>query len=346
MDEERLVIAVDGGQTGTSCLIGDTDGNILASGRGGSAALAGHSQLRDLMRAALDGAVGGALAALPHRPRSVAACYLSLTGGIQESLELLPELVHAESVRAESDTFAALASGTLAGPGVVLLAGTGAVALSVDEIGKESIHGGWGYLLGDEGSGHWFGLEAVRAAARADDARSEEAAWIREALDRIGARDAREAAARIYGGSVGRAEVASLCPIVLAAARAGESLARAIVAEGAERLFALLTSTCANAGGLERRRIVLTGGVLHAGSPVRDSLERRIHSDLPAWEIVYPVFPPVVGALFMALRLCGVSITDEIVNNITRTLGAVPADHVKGHHPSAGAATTGRPRKD
>jgi glucosamine kinase len=214
----EIILAIDGGQSSTVCLIGAPDGTLLASGMGGPANLALHRGARPLMRAALEGAVGQACARLDPPAREAQAAYLSLTGGTGLALEMLPQLIPCRRMLAESDTLAALASGTLGGPGIVLIAGTGAVALALDASGRRVVHGGYGFLLGDEGSGYWIGKQAVLGAIRYYDGRGESSDLFPQVLKQLNAAGPRELAGLIYADWVKRRDVAGLCPLVIAAA--------------------------------------------------------------------------------------------------------------------------------
>ena len=161
-NNDRYFLAIDGGQSSTCCLIGRSDGMILSSGLGASAAVPNAALSEKLIQAALETSVKSALQGIDPKPSTIEAAYLSLTGAIESAVDFLPKVVPVKQIKAESDSIAALACGTYGGPGVALISGTGCICYAKNSSGKEVICGGWGYLLGDEGSGFWIGLQALK----------------------------------------------------------------------------------------------------------------------------------------------------------------------------------------
>jgi N-acetylglucosamine kinase-like BadF-type ATPase len=171
--------------------------------------------------------------------------------------------------RIVGDVVTAFAAGSPARSGTVLIAGTGAIAARVDSLRVTATADGWGWLLGDEGSGRWIGLQTVRAAIRD---------WPgplgRLVAARSGASSPEEAVR--WAQSLPFAEIGSLTPAVCDAARAGQPAAAHIIATAVDRLIATLDElTTSPPGG----PVVLAGGLLVADTPVRDGvlavLEKR-----------------------------------------------------------------------
>src|SRR5690606_612747 len=80
----------------------------------------------------------------------------------------------AAKVRIENDCFIALHCGTLGAAGIAIIAGTGSMAIGMNEAGERARSGGWGYRFGDEGSGYYIGYQALVRAVRARDGRAPE----------------------------------------------------------------------------------------------------------------------------------------------------------------------------
>lgn len=155
------------------------------------------------------------------------------------------------------------------GEGVLLIAGTGAAALGIDA-GAARLVDGWGPELGDFGSGSWLGREALRAVLRTADGLAPETALTRVLAEPIGS------ASDVGGwlaqsGSLPR-RLATLAPLVLDAAAAGDPTAAAIVAEG----LRLLTMTAVGASA-RTRDVAVHGGLTHH-SWFRDALESSLHA--------------------------------------------------------------------
>jgi glucosamine kinase len=331
-DQSRdYVLAIDGGQSNTSCLVGRLDGTLLGSGSAGPAAVPSAELSAGLMRKALFTAVNEALAAISPRSTRIEAAYLSLTGGISAAEEYLPTLIPIARMQIESDAVAALASGTCGGPGAALISGTGCVTYARNRRGETTTGGGWGYLLGDEGSGFWIGLQAIRAAIRAADGRAPKTAFTTEVMRLLGVDDMRQAQANIYNDAFTRPEIAQLAPQVMAWAEHGDETASAIIRQAAEELAALVVATCQSAGFTlpEEKVIVPAGGVMHPNTPVFKHFSRLIADQLPDYRIIIPRFPPVAGAFILGLQLAGVCIDAAILDNIEHSLRAMPEQHLK-----------------
>jgi N-acetylmuramic acid 6-phosphate etherase len=144
--------------------------------------------------------------------------------------DALLDSLRAERVAVTSDAVIAHAGALDGKPGVVLIAGTGVVALAIDADGALRTADGWGPWLGDEGGGAWIGAAGLRAALRAHDGRGPSTALLDAARARFGAPETWPA--RLTGA----AALASFAPDVLAAR--GDAAARAIVGAAAEALAA------------------------------------------------------------------------------------------------------------
>ncbi len=138
--------------------------------------------------------------------------------------------LRAERVAVTSDAVIAHAGALNGEPGVVLIAGTGVVALAIDANGALCTADGWGPWLGDEGGGAWIGAAGLRAALRAHDGRGPSTTLLDAARARFGAPKTWPAQL------TNAAALASFAPDILAAE--GDAAARAIVSAAAEALAA------------------------------------------------------------------------------------------------------------
>ncbi|GAA4538618.1 hypothetical protein GCM10023161_16950 [Mycobacterium paraffinicum] len=138
--------------------------------------------------------------------------------------------LRAERIAVTSDAVIAHAGALDGEPGVVLIAGTGVVALAIDADGALRTADGWGPWLGDEGGGAWIGAAGLRAALRAHDGRGPSTTLLDAARARFGAPETWPAQLTDAAG------LASFAPDVLAAQ--GDAAALAIVGAAAEALAA------------------------------------------------------------------------------------------------------------
>ena len=295
----ELLIGLDIGGTATRAALFD-GGRPVREARGGSA------NVQNVTREAAEAALREVLAPLAAGP---ATPVVAGAGGVDTprdaaQLEALIRsaggLDPATPVTAVHDTRLLLAAGGHT-TGIALIAGTGSVAWGVDATGVERRAGGWGYLLGDEGSGYWLGREAVRAVVRAG---QREPAGLPDAFERAVLRHA--GAVRpveliaAFHGRPERRFWAGLSPVVTDHAHRGHPLARELVTAAAQELRALVTAV---ASGLREPLPVVIGGGLATtvvGAEVAAGLSRAGHRDVTVLRR-----EPVLGAPLLASALPG-----------------------------------------
>ena len=297
---EPRYVGIDAGGSTTVCLIGDGT-STLARGSAGPAnpTLVGV----DGFRAAIGAALEAAARDLPPAP--VAMAWLGVAGSERPALRAQLEALAREALgtaRAEISHDAQLllaAAGVEHGIGLV--AGTGSSAYGRAEDGRELSVGGWGHLLGDEGSGYDIAVRALRAVTAAADGRGP-----RTALEGIVAAwadvdDPRGLRERLYPAPT-VTEIARLAQAVLGAADDDE-VAAAIVESAAGELAALVEGCAARLfdpphGG--RVPVVLSGGLLAPGSALHLRLVRRLEAPPVRYRPINPSREPAAGALALA----------------------------------------------
>lgn len=268
------VAGVDGGATRSRCVVMSPDGEVLGRASGGSAvaressagiAAAGVEEV--VLAAAEDAGVE-----LPLR-----ALWAGLAGAGREGARLaveerLRETTLARAVRVGTDVEAAFHDAFQEGPGILLVAGTGSIGWGRGEEGESRRVGGWGPLLGDEGSGYRIGLQALRAVVRESDRRGRATELGRVILGELELGDPGELVAWTEGAS--RAEVAALAPAVVRTAEGGDAPAEEIVAEAVEALREHLLVVLTELGPWGRPpEVALAGGLLDPGGPLRKRME-------------------------------------------------------------------------
>jgi len=313
-----LLLALDGGQSGTVAVLGTADGTILGVGRGGPIRHHEEVDAARLVRESLLAAVTEAMSGATGRGEVVMSC-LAVTGSSSIADRVIRELVGTgRYLMLESDIFAALASGTGGAGGIGLIAGTGTVALAQGRRGERVILGGWGWLLGDEGGGFWIAMEALKAAARDVDGTGPSTVLTSALQESLGQRDMRGVYNLVTGQRLDRTAIAALATSVVAMAEAGDHVAASILDSAADHLSRLVVATVAAAPFLEadERVVVACGGVLRADGWVVTQLARHLGDGAPEFRLVVPEVPPVIGAYYLALKELGVPINDELRDRV------------------------------
>ena len=168
----RFLIGVDGGGTGTRVKLADLQGQVLGQGEAGPSALGqGAEQAwRHIQQAVQAAAVQAGLADLAPRDCAI-GLGLSGAGVPSQAAEFLALQPGYALLALENDGFTTVLGAHAGQPGAVVASGTGSVGEVLRRDGSRSLVGGWGWICGDEGSGAWLGLKAMRHAAQAMDGR-------------------------------------------------------------------------------------------------------------------------------------------------------------------------------
>jgi len=206
---------------------------------------------------------------------------------------LLKELFPGTPVIAESDARVALYGSFEEEPGILVISGTGSVAIGQDSQGKVARAGGWGYLLGDEGSGYSVGREALRACLFGRKTKLE--SLVRKALK---VKKTEQVIPWIHAQEDVPKTLAWLAPLVFQAASRKDPAALEIVEAAASELCDLCFDT-AERLNLDRPKVVFGGGLLTRSTP----LARRLREHLAErFLLVRPRNDPAKGAALLALR--------------------------------------------
>jgi N-acetylglucosamine kinase len=298
-------IGVDGGGTRTRAVVAGED--LVPMGRGASGpANASTRPLPLIVETVLEAVGDAAASAVVSTARAervgVGLAGVESAGLVAPLTAALEEHLGAGRVLVTTDARIALAGaspGDPEGPGVVLIAGTGAIAYGRSGDGAEARAGGWGPLLGDEGSGYAIARQGLAAVVRDLDGRGPKTA-IRELLFRSerGIHTLEELLAKIYRTEGGAGDVAAYFPIVLAAAKAGDAEARRILGDAGTEL-ALAAVTVIRKLALEKETFPVStvGGVFAAGDLLLGPLAAALHEVAPGARVGPPAYPPEIGAI-------------------------------------------------
>ncbi len=293
------VVGIDAGGTKTVGLLADASGHVLAKARGGGANLHVQGEL------GAEKVLYDVLETL-EPPAPVDALCIGMAGVDRPAekeivLGVLRRLGLRREVRVENDAFIALVAGAPERTGIVVVSGTGSVAYGVDAAGETARSGGWGYLLGDEGSAYWLGHAAVRRGIRAADGRGPATTLGDRVSEKLGLEVPAGLVAWFYDEEHARHRVAELASLVEAAAAGGDESAQELLDQAA---FHLASAARAVAGRLSfpgAFPLVLSGGAFRACPSLYDRIEERV--DLPRARVVRLGVEPARGAVTLALDL-------------------------------------------
>ena len=184
--------------------------------------------------------------------------------------------------------------------GIVLSAGTGSAAVGRDSTGTIHRSGGYGWQMGDEGSGYALGQAALGAVGRANDGRAQTTALTEGLLEATRCRDF--GALVRWASTATPGAVASLARAVLKAAAEGDEVATALVDQASLDLARLAESMLSHFGADEPVPLVLHGGVLRPGDPLRDATLAALRTT-DRFQVEDRTIEPARGALVLAEAL-------------------------------------------
>jgi N-acetylglucosamine kinase-like BadF-type ATPase len=315
-----LFLAIDAGGTKTECLLAD-DERILSRASTGTVKLlrVSEEEATGRLQAMLAQVAASARASLSEITRTcLGLAGLSSATAREWARRTIPALVAGELLLC-GDEEIALDAAFRGGPGILVVAGTGSNVIGRAPDGRLFAAGGWGPVLGDEGSGNWIGLEALRAALRAHDQAApagEELATslLREVEQHWGLHSLAEliAFANHRGDATHPApDFAQLAPVVARCAQQGDPIAAAVLQRAGAELAELVAIVWRkmSAGGVEAAdasqaevSVAFTGSVLSHIAPVRASMTAYLATLVPTARVHEHPVDPLNGALWRARK--------------------------------------------
>lgn len=301
----NYLIGVDGGGSKTSAILARMDGRISGRGSGGSSNY--HAVGIETACASLDAALHAAFrdAALDSDPALVRMACFGLAGVDRPEDQAPLRAWAARSwpgmpVMFVSDARLVLAAGTPDGWGIGVVSGTGSIVYGRNPQGQTARAGGWGYLLGDEGSGYDIALHALRSVMRAADGRAPQTALSDLILAHWSLAKAQDLVSFIYRPVVTKTDIAALAVLVEQAASQGDPVARGILGHAAHEL-ALAASVVFNHLELPSPTpCALVGGVLTRGNVVVEEFSASARELGMQLSPLQQVIEPALGAVWLA----------------------------------------------
>ncbi|CAG0937596.1 glucosamine kinase [Thermoflexales bacterium] len=299
-----LIIGLDGGGSKTLALLANTEGQVLGRGTAGRSNY--HAIGSEAACAALNAAVQAAFEAAHLTPQRVDAIGLGLAGVDRPPDRAVFEQwikTQATTGVIVSDARLVLAAGTPDDWGVAVIAGTGSIVIGRDPAGRADRAGGWGYLLGDEGSGFAIGLSALRAIAQAADGRGPLTQLTDMILAHWSLSKTSELIYQVYRTPVPTQEIAALAELVEVAAAQGDEVAQTLLHEAG---YELARTTQAVIKRLQLPKPVpcaIAGGALLSGERLQQAWRSAVAALGLQLDPIARVDEPAQGAVRLAQQL-------------------------------------------
>lgn len=311
-------LGVDGGGTKTAAVLADEEGRDIRAVKGGAGNIAvlDRGSVAQLIRSiiseilqgeSIDQIAWGTFAfagAGRTAEKSLVEAIVRGTGIRHLSVMTDAEILHYSIFRDE--------------PGILLSAGTGSICLIRNHHSGYHQIGGWGYLLGDEGSGFYIGRSAIRAALRDREMGNPPSPLTQELLSFYGLDNPEKFITMIYSSVNPSNLIASCARLICELAETGESHALGIVEEATSALLDLAREAIRHFGNHPQRehRLCLTGGVLKNASIINQKFKERARAMGLKFRYLKPEMEPAAAGVIYSLKKAGKPVAEELVQKL------------------------------
>ena len=316
-----ILLGVDGGGSHTRAVAVDGDGNLVATAQAGC----GNYQIIGLDR--LEVLIAELLEKLGVSADHVG---LGLAGAgrdtERESIEIkVQRRFGFRTTVVVSDAQVALTAAHAGGSGVIVISGTGSIVLGRDQGGREARAGGWGPILGDDGSGYDIALAALRAVLASRDGSGPATSLSNSLLGAVNLTDWEQLIPAVQRGEISREAIAALSPAVFASAKQGDEVAGGIVDKAGSALGKLVVAVVRSLEMSGSIPLACVGGVFRE----IDFLWPRLAASLAATGTAVhrrdPLLPPVLGAVLLVAAAAPQVEPSKMIGNLKRLGGAIEA---------------------
>lgn len=297
----ELYCGLDCGGTKTLCVLADEAGRFVGVGRGGPSNYLSCSE--DLARRSIEHSIENAFINGKRQPQHlkhtyVASAAVEVNGG-ERHIPFFSTCISTENLVVNSDAVPIWFSVARKKPAIVTLSGTGSVTYLFTENSFYKT-GGWGPLLGDEGSGYDIGRKAINRATRVQDGREENDQFLRVVCHHFNIQEL-SAIHRLLRNGDQRSLVASLAKPICELYRQGDATAIELLQGAVSDIMLSIQSVIKKAGFQEPLPLVLSGSLLKPGEPLVELLKYSMKATKIVSEIVEAPIPAAVSAAAMAL---------------------------------------------
>jgi N-acetylglucosamine kinase-like BadF-type ATPase len=300
----KYAIGIDGGGTGSTLKIFSEDSVEVGGAIGGPANIS--AQPAGEVKSILDNLINAGLANAKVHIKDIAAICIGAAGaGRERDASILKEIIADIGIKGtiiiKEDTHIALVAGTGKEEGIIVIAGTGSIAYGRTMEGKSSRAGGWGHIIGDEGSAYYIGVKAINEALRSYDGRSGFTILLPMLLEAMQADNVDQLVSYVYREEFSKSKIAKLARVVDEAFKKGDQTAKSILEQSAYELF-LLADSVIKALDTTDSVLVTSGSVLLKNKFIFDNFCSLVKASYPKLRILKLNKDPAYGAVHIALK--------------------------------------------
>lgn len=298
----KYYLGIDGGGTKTTAIICDENAQLVSRFVGESINFnsVGMESARKSLKLTVDGVLGS-------DDIKISAAFIGMSA-ISERADddftkkLCDGIIDCDRITMDSDVYIGLEAMRCDGAAAMVISGTGSMAVGRLPDGEIIHTGGWGYILGDEGSGYAIAIDALKAAICGYEGSAEKTALTNAVLDYYKIDDINNLIDIFYDPPMPRSEIAKLAPVVFECAKT-DSVAESIVKNHAQLLAntvsALLTQMPSGTP------LGLWGGLFQNCEKFRADFSSALNKRFPETKISVLEYAPEYGAVFAAIKMDG-----------------------------------------
>ncbi len=293
----KFIAGIDGGGTKTRVVVASPEGETLAS------QVFGPFNLNSIGAGRFAALLDEICTWLNQHGTCVALCIGSAGISNRDMESLLSAAMQRGGIanwKMVGDQVIALTGALDGQPGIALIAGTGSICFGKNAAGQFARSGGWGHLIGDEGSGYALGRDALAAVARAWDGWGEKTLLTQLLASELGLDDQQKIISYTYGGDKSR--IAALSGLVEQAARQGDSVAMEILCANAVQMTRLVGAV-ARKLELSAPQVAMLGGLLENDTMLKAQFQAEMAKQYPEMRCVMPHRDAAAGAVMLAKEM-------------------------------------------
>ncbi len=297
----NYIIGIDGGGTKTVGLLTTETGEHIAKAEAGPSNyhVVGTAQTQSV----LNEIISKLYTHVTDTPLNAIRFCIGMAGlGREEDRKIIGQICNEIGINKNRilthDAHIALVGGIGKQEGVIVISGTGSIVYGINEHGKETRAGGWGYLLGDEGSGYDIALKGLQAVARAADKREPPTQLTNLILNRLELNEPNNLIRWTHAAS--RDEIAQLAGVVFKAAEIGDTKAEKIIDSAFSEFACAVETVVMQLEFSHPFSTVFSGGILLHQPILANKLQRWIEKIIIGSSVIFPKHEPAYGAVLLA----------------------------------------------
>ncbi|MFS0674128.1 N-acetylglucosamine kinase [Ornithinibacillus sp. 179-J 7C1 HS] len=301
----KYVVGIDGGGTKTAIVLADLDGNVLMNRTYGSTNP--NAVSKEELERTFQQIFQHIKEKLKGNINKVVSVFAGISGaGSKASLKLLEEIITpnflpATKITVVVDTINALYSGTFGKPGIVQICGTGSITYGMNDQKKQDRVGGWGYLLGDEGSGYDVGQKGIAAALRFVDGRGPNTVILDLLYEYFQVEEGRALIDNIYHSHNPRLEISKVSRIVFKAVDLHDQVALEIINDVSKEISLSIYTLYQKLFRYDEQvEVILCGGLFSNQEILPGLIQENIKGYTNKLSFTLPELPPVAGSVIGA----------------------------------------------